>query len=298
MTDISTIGFIGLGTMGQAMARNLIKGGFTVSGYDIAEAALAALAEAGGRAANSPREAAEGAHLVIAMLPNTPHVKEALSGAEGVFAADSPGRLVLNSSTIDPGDARQLASLCEGAGWRYLDCPVGRTADHAARGECLFMVGGTVADKAAVRPALEAMGDTIIDCGGVGMAGTIKITNNYLSIIASIATAEALRFAEAGGVSAQAALEIINQTMAMNGHTKVNYPLKALAGDLKPGFAIDHAHKDLGIAVQAMARDGIPCFLGPGGLKAYDAARARGHGANDWSDMYNVVDEISKEESG
>jgi 4-hydroxybutyrate dehydrogenase/sulfolactaldehyde 3-reductase len=293
VSDISTIGFIGLGTMGQAMGRNLIKGGFTVGGYDIAEGAVAALAEAGGRAAGSPREAAEGADMVIAMLPNTPHVEQALTGAEGAFAADSPGRLFMNSSTIDPGDARQLAGLCEGAGWRYLDCPVGRTADHAARGECLFMVGGAEADKAAVRPALEAMGDTIIDCGGVGMAGTIKITNNYLSIIASIATAEALRFAEAGGVDAQAALAIINQTMAMNGHTKVNFPAKALAGDLKP-----HAHKDLGIAVQAMARDGIPCFLGSGGLKAYDAARERGHGANDWSDMYNVVDEIAKEKSG
>jgi 4-hydroxybutyrate dehydrogenase/sulfolactaldehyde 3-reductase len=298
VSELSTIGFIGLGTMGQSMARNLIKGGFAVGGFDIAEGAVAALAEAGGRAASSPREAAEGADLVIAMLPNTPHVEQALKGTDGIFAADAPGRLFLNSSTIDPGDARQLAGLCEGAGWRYLDCPVGRTADHAARGESLFMLGGAEADKAAVRPALEAMGDTIIDCGAVGMAGTIKITNNYLSIIASIATAEALRFAEAGGVDAQAALEIINQTMAMNGHTKINYPLKALAGDLKPGFAIDHAHKDLGIAVSAMARDGIPCFLGPGGLEAYDAARTRGHGANDWSDMYNVADEISKEGSG
>jgi 4-hydroxybutyrate dehydrogenase/sulfolactaldehyde 3-reductase len=298
VSDLSSIGFIGLGTMGQAMARNLIKGGFTVAGYDIAAPAVAALAEAGGRAAGSPREAAEGAELVIAMLPNTPHVEQALGGEDGVFAADSPSRLVMNSSTIDPGDARELARLCERAGWRYLDCPVGRTADHAARGESLFMVGGAPEDKTAVRPALEAMGDTIIDCGAVGMASTIKITNNYLSIIASIATAEALRFAEAGGVSPKAALEVINQTVAMNGHTKINYPAKALAGDLQPGFAIDHAHKDLGIAVHAMARDGIPCFLGPAGLEAYGAARDRGHGTSDWSDMYNVIDEIARERRG
>ena len=88
MSELSTIGFIGLGTMGQAMARNLIKGGFAVGGYDIAEAAMAALAEAAGRAASSPREAAEGADLVIAMLPNTPHVEQALQGADGVDGVD------------------------------------------------------------------------------------------------------------------------------------------------------------------------------------------------------------------
>ena len=298
MKQGSTIGCIGLGTMGQAMARNLIKGGFTVRGYDIAAGAVGALVSAGGAAAGSPRDAAEGSELVITMLPNSPHVEQAMSGGDGIFAADSPARRILNSSTIDQGEARRLAEVARAAGWRYLDCPVGRTAAHAERGESLFMLGAAAEDQAAVRPALDAMGDTVIDCGGVGQGTTVKITNNYLSIIGAVITAEALRFAEAGGVSPKAALEVINQTVAMNGHTKLNYPNKALASDLLPGFAIDHAHKDLSIAVAAMARDGIPCFIGPAGLEAYDAARARGHGGSDWSDMYNVIDELAREGRG
>ena len=289
MNPLETIGFIGLGAMGGGMARNLLKGGFAVQSYDLSEPAVQALAAAGGRAAATPREAAAGADLVITMLPNTPHVEGAMSGPDGILAADSPSRRLMNCSTIDPGEALRLAGLAAEAGWSYLDCPVGRTAVEAREGKSLFMLAGAEADKAAVRPALEAMGTTIVDCGSVGHGSAIKIANNYLSIICSVATAEALRLAEAFGVTPQATSEVINQTVAVNGQTKIHYPRKVLAGDVTPGFAVDHAFKDLGIAVAAMAREGIPCFMGESGLTAYRQARAEGRGANDWSDLYNMV---------
>lgn len=292
VADLKTIGFIGLGTMGQGMAKNLLKGGFAVQGFDISADAVAA----GGTAADSPKAAAEGADLAIAMLPNAPHVEGAMTGPGGLFAADSPGRRILNSSTIDPGEAKRLSALAADAGWRYIDCPMGRTAADAVAGTSLFMLGGATEDKAAVRPALDAMGTDVVDCGDVGQASTIKIANNYLSIVAAVTTAEALRFAEAGGVSPEAVFEVVNVTTAMNGHTKMNFPKKVLSGDIAPGFAIDHAHKDLGIAVEAMAREGIPCFTGPAGLKAYDEAKVQGRGGNDWSDIYNLVGEGMKRE--
>lgn len=294
MADIKEIAVIGLGAMGGAMAGNLAKGGFAVRGYDIADAALKALAEAGGRAAASPREAAEGADLVIVMLPNAPHVEEAMSGPDGILAAAARNKLMMNSSTIDPGEAVRLGDLAAAAGWRYLDCPLGRTAVEARAAQSLFMLAGPADDKAAVKPALEAMGTTIVDCGAVGQASAIKIANNYLSIIASVSTAEALRLAEAFGVTPQAVSDVINQTVATNGHIKIHYPRKVLAGDVTPGFAVDHAFKDLGIAVAAMARQGIPCFMGESGLAAYRQARDEGRGPNDWSDLYTMVGEATK----
>ena len=111
MADIKDIGVIGLGAMGGAMAANLAKGGFGVRGFDIAEAALQELAEAGGRPAASPREAAEGADLVITMLPNAPHVEAAMSGPDGFLAAAARNTLMMNSSTIDPGETLRLADL-------------------------------------------------------------------------------------------------------------------------------------------------------------------------------------------
>ncbi len=290
----ATIGVIGLGAMGGGMAGNLLKGGFVVQGYDVAEAAVQALVTVGGRAAGTPREAATGAELVITMLPNAPHVEAVMGGPDGLLAAESPTRRVMNCSTIDPGEAKRLAGLAVAAGWAYLDCPVGRTAVEAREGRSLFMLAGAEVDKAAVRPALEAMGTTIVDCGAVGQGSAIKIANNYLSIICSVATAEALRLAEAFGVTPQATSEVINQTVAVNGQTKIHYPRKVLAGDVTPGFAVDHAFKDLGIAVEAMAREGVPCFMGESGLTAYRQARAEGRGANDWSDLYNMVGAATK----
>lgn len=292
MSDIKRIGFIGLGTMGRAMSANLIEADFAVSGFDVAPAAVEAFVAQGGTAAANPRAAAENADLVITMLPNAPHVEEAMAGPDGFLAAPGAGRLMLNSSTIDPAEATRLAGIAAEAGWRYLDCPVGRTAADAERGTSLFMLGGDAVDKTAVRPVLEAMGTDIVDCGAIGQASTIKITNNYLSIVASVLTAEALRMAEAGGVAPAAVFEVVNSTTAMNGHTKANFANKVLAGDVAPGFSIDNAYKDLGIAVDAMAREGIPCFTGPGALQAYEDARTRGQGPNDWSDIYTLVGEM------
>lgn len=294
MAELQRIGFIGLGTMGQGMAKNLLKGGFAVQGFDLSSEAIAAVVAAGGTAADSPKAAAEGADLVITMLPNAPHVEGVMTGLEGIFAADSPGRRILNTSTIDPGEAKRLAALAADSGWHYIDCPMGRTAAEAVAGTSLFMLSGAAEDKVAVRPALEAMGTDVVDCGAVGQASTIKITNNYLSIVAAVTTAEALRFAEAGGITPERLFEVVNSTTAMNGHTKMNFPRKVLAGDVAPGFAIDHARKDLGIAIEAMAREGIPCFTGPACLKAYDEAKVQGRGGNDWSDIYNLVGEGAK----
>lgn len=295
ISTVSTIGFIGLGTMGRAMSANLLKGGFVVRGFDMSAAAREALASAGGTPADSPAAAADGAELVIVMLPTIVEIDAVLDGDDGVLSRPGDGRLLMNSSTIGPGDTRALIDRLAPTGWRFLDVPVGRTAVDAVAGTSLFMAAGDDADKAAVRPVLEAMGDTIIDCGPAGHGTAVKLANNYLSIVSAVATAEALRLAESGGVLPEEAFRVINNTVAHNGHTKLHYPKKVLAGDVEPGFAIDLCHKDLGLAVAAMEVAGVPSFLGAAASEAYRVARDRGHGANDWSDMYNVVGGIWKE---
>lgn len=298
VSEIKTVGFVGLGTMGLSMAKNLVKGGFQVQGFDIAAPAMAALAEAGGQVAATPRAAGEGADMVMLMLPNSPHIRTALEGADGILSVVGDGRPIVNSSTIDPTDALDLRDLAIAAGWHYVDAPVGRTAAHAAAGQCLFMLGGEAEDKAGVRPALEAMGDSFVDCGAVGHGSTVKIVNNYLSVVASVLTSEALCLAEAGGVAPAAALAIVNETTAMNGHTKNIFPAKVLAGDVEPGFPVEHAAKDLGIALGALERAGIPSFVGPGARVAYEAAHQQGRDRNDWSDIYNAVATLWKDRQG
>ena len=294
MTAPQTIGFIGLGAMGHAMAGNLLRAGFEVVGHDASMAAMESMRAAGGRTGETPRAAAEAAGLVITMLPNAPDVDAVLEGAEGMLAAPAEGRLLMNCSTIAPAEARRLAAKAAAAGWAYLDCAVGRTATQAAEGKCLFLLGGEAAHKAAVRPALDAMGDTVIDCGGIGQASALKIVNNYLALVSCLATAEALQLARSAEVPPELALEVINGTTARNGNTQLNFPNKVLKGDVSPGFPLVHGLKDLGIAVQAMETAGLRCFLGKRALNAFEAALQLGHGPNDCTDILNALNALSE----
>ena len=278
MTEIQNIAFVGLGLMGGSFAANLLKGGMSVIGFDPSPAAAKAMEERGGGMAETPSAAAADAELVIVMVPDSPQIEEVLSGQDGLFSAPGEGRLLMVMSTIDPGAVRDFAARAAAEGWRYVDCPVGRTGDDARNGTSMFMLGGADADKAAVGPVLDIIGTLTIDCGEVGHGTAIKITNNFLSTAGAVLTAEALRLAEHFG-----------ETIASNGHCKVHFPNKVLSGDITPGFAVKHARKDINIVNNVMKREGFPSFTAPGILAAYDAALASGHGDNDWSDLYNVI---------
>lgn len=294
MTRIRKVGFIGLGLMGGSFAANLLKGGVAVAGYDPFPAAGDAIEPLGGVMAETPAAAADGAELVIVMVPDVPQIEEALSGDGGLLSTAGDGRLLMVMSTIDPGAVHDIAARVNAEGWHYVDCPVGRTGDDARNGTSMFMLGGAAADKKAVAPILDIIGTLTVDCGDVGHAMAIKITNNFMSTVGAVLAAEALRFAEHFGVTADAALSVINETIASNGHAKVYFPNKVLKGDVTPGFAVKHARKDINIANTVMKREGFPGFLAPGAVAAYDAALASGHGDNDWSDMYNVIAELQR----
>ncbi len=276
MTNIRKIGFMGLGLMGGSFATNLLKGGVGVVGFDPYPAAGDAIMALGGTMEATPYDAAKGAELVIVMVPDVPQIEEVLTGDAGLLSSPGDGRLLMVMSTIDPGVVLEIAARVKSEGWRYVDCPVGRTGDDARSGNSMFMLGGALADKQDVAPILDIIGALTIDCGDVGHGMAIKITNNFLSTAGAVLTAEALRLAEHFGVSAETALSVINETIASNGHAKVHFPNKVLDGDVTPGFAVKHARKDINIANNVMKREGFPSFIAPGALAAYDAALASG----------------------
>ena len=292
MTQISTVGFMGLGLMGGSFAANLLKSGISVVGYDPAPGAGAEIETLGGTMQATPKAAAENTALVIIMVPDTPQIEELLEGEEGLLTTPGEGRLMMVMSTIDPGAVLDFAARVGERGWRYVDCPVGRTGDDARVGNSIFMLGGAPEDKEAVAPILDIIGTLTIDCGRVGHGMAIKITNNFLSTAGAVLTAEALRLAEHFGVPTKTALNVVNETIASNGHSKIHFQNKVLNGDLTPGFAVKHARKDINIANDVMKREGFPSFMAPGALAAYNAAVTIGHEDNDWSDLYNVILEL------
>jgi 4-hydroxybutyrate dehydrogenase/sulfolactaldehyde 3-reductase len=291
---LKTIGFIGIGVMGAPMARNLIKGGFQLRVFDVNAQSVTALKQAGAAPASSPADAAKGMDAVITMLPNGEHVEGALFGKDGAAAAMARGALYIDMSTISPTVTDRIAKKMAGLGIDMVDAPVGRTSQHAIDGKLLIMAGGSDAALARAKPALEKMGDTIIHCGPVGCGSRVKIVNNYMSIVANTTTAEALTLAEASGVDPELARKVMLGTTAGIGHMSTTYPAKVLKGDLSPGFMVDLAHKDLGLALEFAKTLNVPVATGETARQAYVKAQKEGHGRDDWTAIYAMTRKAAK----
>jgi 4-hydroxybutyrate dehydrogenase / sulfolactaldehyde 3-reductase len=289
----TTIGFVGLGTMGLPMASNLARGGFAVRGHDLSPQAGEALAEAGGTAVSSAAEAARGATFVITMLPTASHIEAALFDAGGVVEAIEKGAVVINMSTILPEETDRIGARLAERGIAMIDAPVGRSALEAARGALLILASGEKASLEAAAPLFDVMGNQTIDCGALGNGSRVKVINNFMGVSLNALTAEALTLAEASGLDIRLALEVMRGTIAGIGHMRVTYPNKVLKGDLAAGFPVDLAHKDLGLAMQLAARVNAPTFMGGAAAQLYSIVRSEGRGRQDYTAVYPVLRELA-----
>jgi 4-hydroxybutyrate dehydrogenase/sulfolactaldehyde 3-reductase len=287
------IGFVGLGTMGLPMAENLAAAGFTVAGFDLLPKPCQQLAAAGGTVAASAAQAAEGADIVIAMLPNAGHVRTALFGERGIAETMGKDAVFINMSTILPLETDAIGAEMKARGLRMLDAPVGRSAIEARRGALLILASGEPENVRQAQAAFDVMGSQTVDCGPLGGGSRAKIVNNFMGISLNALTAEALTLAEAAGITINLALDVMRGTIAGLGHMNITYPNKVLRGDLSAGFQVDLAHKDLGLAIELAARNHVPVFMGAAALQSYAVARSFGRGAQDYSAIYPVMRELA-----
>ena len=277
------IGFIGLGAMGKGMALNLQTKGFQLNVFDIAPEPVAILVQQGAVAAASVAELVKNSDIVVTMLPGSPEVESVVLGEGGVLAHGRDGMLLLDMSTVDPETTDNLALRLPEAGIAVVDAPVGRLAQHANSGESLFMVGASDKDFARVRPLLEAMGTTIHHCGAAGSGMRTKLVNNYLAIVSCQMNAEVLTLATRFGLDLQTTLDVIHGTTATNGQLKINYATKVLTGDTEPGFAIDLAHKDLTLIVNAANQAKVPLPIAAAARESVSLARSTSFHNKDFS---------------
>jgi len=155
------------------------------------------------------------------------------------------------------------------------------------------MVGASPRDFERVKPLLEAMGNTIHHCGGVGSGTRTKLVNNYLAIVSCQTNAEALALSQRFGLSLEKTLEVLYGTTAVNGQMKIAWPNKVLAGDVAPGFTVDLAHKDLTLIVESANAAGVPMPIGAAAREAFSTARARGFGQKDFSVMVDALCDLA-----
>ncbi len=290
---MTTVGFIGVGVMGGPMARNLLAGDFAVRVCDAEPQAVRRLADAGARPAATPAEAARQADVVITMLPDGPHVRQVVLGDGGVAEGIAADALYIDMSTILPSVTDAVGRALAGRGVAMLDAPVGRGSQQAEEGRLLIMVGGAAEHLERARPVLEAMGDTVVHCGPLGMGSRMKVVNNYLSTALCALTAETLALARASGLETELAVQVMLGTVAGQGHLAATYPHRALKGNLEPGFMVDLAHKDLGLALELAAEHNLPLGTGAAARQLYAVARAQGRGRQDWTSLLPALQALA-----
>jgi 3-hydroxyisobutyrate dehydrogenase len=291
---MARIGFVGLGNMGGPMARNLLKAGHRVTGFDLMPEALAAVTAAGATAAGSAAQAASGAEFVITMLPAGKHVREAWIGSHGMAAATEAGAILIDCSTIDVATAREVAAA---VGRPMLDAPVSGGTMGAEAATLTFMVGGPDEAYARAQPILSAMGRTLVHCGDAGAGQAAKLCNNMMLAATMIVTSEAFVLAEKLGLSHQALFDVASkssaQSWALTSYCPVPGPVPNSPAnrDYKPGFSTALMTKDLGLSQEAAATAGATTPLGAQALALYRKFLEAGNGEVDFSGIIKLVRE-------
>jgi 3-hydroxyisobutyrate dehydrogenase len=292
---MADIGFIGLGNMGGPMARNLVRAGHRVIGFDVVPAALEAAAENGLELAESAADAARGRPMVITMLPAGQHVREVYCGAGQVLSAADPGTLLIDSSTIDVASAREVHDAAAAAGDQMLDAPVSGGVAGAEAASLTFMCGGDPAAFARAKPILDLMGKNVIHAGGPGNGQAAKVCNNMILGISMVAVAEAFTLGEKLGLDPQTLFQISSKASgscwAMMNHHPVPGIIEASAAnrDYQPGFAAAMMHKDLKLSQEAAAHVGAATPLGAAATSLYPLFVNGGQGGLDYSGIIKLI---------
>ena len=253
---METLGFIGLGTMGRPMSRNLLRAGFRLVVHNRSRAAVEELVAAGASGAASPQEVAARSDAVLTMLPDSPDVEAVVAGPGGVFEGARPGMLLIDMSTISPAVARRLAAEAQRRGLEMLDAPVSGGDIGARDGTLTIMVGGSAAALERARPILQVLGKTITHIGGAGAGQVAKACNQVIVAAAIEAVGEALVLAEKSGVDPARVREALLGGFAQSRILEV-HGRRALERSFKPGFKARLQLKDLMIALAAGKECGV-----------------------------------------
>ncbi|MFT6430579.1 MAG: 3-hydroxyisobutyrate dehydrogenase [Halopseudomonas sp.] len=284
------IGFIGLGNMGGPMVRNLLAAGHQLSIFDLFKPAVEALRSAGASSVDSITDLAQSdVELIITMLPAASHVKAVYLGEKGLLASIAPGIRLIDSSTIDPMSAREVASAAQQQGNPMLDAPVSGGTGGAEAGTLTFMVGGSVADFNTALPVLQTMGKNIVHCGAAGNGQVAKVANNMLLAISMIGVAEAMSLGVSLGMDPKTLAGVINTSSGRCWSSDTYNPYPGVingapaARGYSGGFGTDLMLKDLGLATDAAKQQKKPVILGAVAQQLYQTFSAQGHGALDFS---------------
>jgi 2-hydroxy-3-oxopropionate reductase len=257
MTSPLTIGYIGLGLMGKAIARNILKAGFPIIVHNRSRSAVDELVAEGAKAAYSPAEVAAQVDVIFTNLPDSPDVEIVTLGSNGIIEGARPGLVFVDNSTIKPATARHIAKVLGEKGVECLDAPVSGGDVGARNGTLAIMVGGPAGALERVRPVFQAMGKTITHVGDSGAGQIAKAANQIMVAAQMVAMGELLIFAQKAGADPQKVVEAIKGGAAQCWTLDVKPP-RLFSGNRAPGFKAYMQAKDLNIVLETARQYGVP----------------------------------------
>jgi len=289
------IGFIGLGIMGKPMAKNLLKAGYSLTVYDIVPERVDDVVKAGAKACSSSKEVAEKSEIVITMLPNSPEVKEAVLGNNGVLEGAKPGTILIDMSSIAPLASKQVAERAKEKGVVMLDAPVSGGEPKAVDGTLAIMVGGPQETFVEVEGILGVMGASVTRVGEIGSGNMTKLANQIIVALNIAAMSEAMVLAAKAGVDSEKVFQAIRGGLAGSTVLDAKMPL-VLEGNFKPGFRIELHIKDLANALDTAHEVGVPVPLSSAVMEVMQALKVDGKGADDHGGIIQFYEKLAKVE--
>jgi 3-hydroxyisobutyrate dehydrogenase-like beta-hydroxyacid dehydrogenase len=281
---METIGFVGLGAMGEPMAWNLAEAGYDLQVHNRTASKMAPFAEAGIPTAESPGAVASGADAVVTMVTGPEALRSVVLGDVGIAQALAPGTMVVDTSTVSRAATEEAAAAVTDVGGRYVDAPVLGTIGPAESGDLLVLAGADPETFEAAEPLLSVFGE-VRHVGGLGDGSSTKLTTNLLLGVMMEGFAEALAFADANGLDLETVLEVIQGGVLGAPLFDYKGPLVREC-DFEPRFPVDLLDKDLDLVLETGGRRGsdgdtvpLPATAATG--QAVTATRALGHGDED-----------------
>lgn len=286
------LGFIGLGIMGKPMAKNLLKAGHELVVYDIVTKNIEDVVKAGAAAANSGKEVAQQCKIVITMLPNSPHVKTAVMGDNGILEGAGEGSIIVDMSSIAPLASQEICKACQEKGVKMIDAPVSGGEPKAIDGSLSIMVGGDQKVFNEVYDILMAMGASAVHCGDIGAGNITKLANQVVVALNIAAVSEAFMLSTKAGVDPEKVFHAIRGGLA--GSTVMNAKIPMIMeGNFKPGFKVDLHIKDLNNALETGHSVGAPLPMTSAVMEMLQFLHANGSGADDHSAIAKYYEKLA-----
>lgn len=288
-----TIGFIGLGIMGKPMAANLLKAGYDIICYDINKEPVDYLVSKGASAGLSCSDVAEQCEIIITMLPNSPQVKEVVTGKDGILESVKEGTILIDMSSIDPIVTKEISKDLEKKKVIMIDAPVSGGEPKAVDGTLSIMCGGPEETFSKVKDILLAMGSSAVLTGEIGSGNVTKLANQIIVALNIAAMSEALVLASKAGVDPEKVFNAIRGGLAGSTVLDAKAPM-VLDGNFKPGFRIELHIKDLMNALNAAHEVGAPVPLTAQVMEILQSLKVDGCEKDDHSAIMKYYEKLSK----